>query len=354
LPISAANTINLAFQHTKQQLFQPFRFGQWTRLAIVGLLAGELGSGGGNFNSTGHYTPGQTYGGGFPHIDLALLIPFITIFAVAGIFFLIMMTYISSVMRFVLFDSVLTRKCRIRAGWFGRQEPGWKYFLWQIGFAFFAFVGIIFLLGLPAAFAFGMGWFNPPRAHVPQLAVAGIFVLVLLVVYMVGVALVHVFTKDFVVPQMALEGIGAVEGWRRLLPMLEAEQKEYALYVLLKIVLSIAVAIMIGIVTLILALIIGIPVFGIVATAVIAAKSAGYTWNVFTITAAIVAGCTLLLLFFYLVSLISVPALVFFPAYSIYFFAGRYRPLTLALFPSASANSPPGFPPTRPAPLPAG
>lgn len=353
MPISAADTINLAFQHTKQQLFQPFRFWQWTRLAIVGLLAGELGSGGGNFNPA-HYSPGHTYGGGFPHINFALLVPFITIFAVAGIFFIIIMAYISSVMRFVLFDSVLTKKCRIRAGWFGRQEPGGKYFLWHIGFAFFAFMGFVFLFGLPAAFAFGMGWFNPPSAHIPQLAVAGVFVLVLFFVYVVGIALVHVFTKDFVVPQMALEGIGAVEGWRRLLPLLKAEQKEYAIYILLKIVLSVAAAILIGLITLILALIIGIPVFGIVATAVIAAKSAGYTWNVFTITAAVVAGCVLLLLFFYLVSLISVPALVFFPAYSIYFFAGRYRPLSLALYPSASATGPPGFQSSGPAPLPAG
>jgi hypothetical protein len=47
LPISAVDTISLAIEHTKRQLFQPFRLGQWTRLALVGLLAGELGSGGG-------------------------------------------------------------------------------------------------------------------------------------------------------------------------------------------------------------------------------------------------------------------------------------------------------------------
>ena len=46
LPISAVDTITLAFQHTKRQLIQPFRFWQWTRLAFVGLLAGEMGSGG--------------------------------------------------------------------------------------------------------------------------------------------------------------------------------------------------------------------------------------------------------------------------------------------------------------------
>ena len=49
MPISAVDTITLAFHHTKRQLIQPFRFWQWTRLAFVGLLAGEMGSGG-SFN----------------------------------------------------------------------------------------------------------------------------------------------------------------------------------------------------------------------------------------------------------------------------------------------------------------
>ena len=31
MPISAVDTITLAFQHTKRQLLQPFRFWQWTR-----------------------------------------------------------------------------------------------------------------------------------------------------------------------------------------------------------------------------------------------------------------------------------------------------------------------------------
>ena len=44
MPISAVDSISLAFQHTKRQLAQPFRLGRWVKLAFVGLLAGELGS----------------------------------------------------------------------------------------------------------------------------------------------------------------------------------------------------------------------------------------------------------------------------------------------------------------------
>jgi hypothetical protein len=62
MPISAADAINPAFQHAKQQLFQPFHFAQWPRLAFVGLLAGEMGSGGG-CNSSFHPGPIHHHGG---------------------------------------------------------------------------------------------------------------------------------------------------------------------------------------------------------------------------------------------------------------------------------------------------
>jgi hypothetical protein len=337
LPISAVDTITLAFQHTKRQLLQPFRFWQWTRLAVVGLLAGEMGSGGSvNFPTSFPHQTGSSrhfMDQGFPKIDPAILGGLIAILVVAGFVFVIVMMYVSSVMRFILFDSVLTKECHIREGWSRRQGPGWKYFLWQLGFTLATIGGMAVLLGIPAAFALAMGWFNPPREHVPALVLSGIFVFFLMFLFFVIAAVVHVLTKDFVVPQMALEDVSAMEGWRRLWPMVQAEQGGYAVYVLMKIVLAIGAGIVIGIVSLILGLIVAIPaaVLGIIA--VLTGKTAGMTWNVFTITIAIVVGCILLAVFFYLTSLIAVPAIVFFPAYAIYFFAARYRPLSLVLYP---------------------
>ena len=363
MAISAVDTIALAFQHTKRQLLQPFRFWQWTRLAIVGLLAGELGSGG-NFNGIsrrlnaagsagGHGSMGQI----IPKIDPAILATLITTLVVTGLVFIVVMTYISSVMRFILFDSVLQKECHIRAGWNRRQDDGWRYFLWQIVLVIITFGAAAVLIGLPAAFAFARGWFNSPRAHLPQLVFTAIVVFLFFFAFMLVVALVHVLTKDFVVPQMALEGIGAVEGWRRLWPKIESELKDYVVYVLMKIVLAIGAGIAIGIVTIILAVILAIPIVGVVVTAALAGKAAGLTWNVLTITFAVVAGCILFLIFFYFVSLISVPAIVFFPAYSIYFFAPRYPQLSAVLYPppaqpqvaAPQGNPPPFTPPPLPA-----
>jgi len=165
------------------------------------------------------------------------------------------------------------------------------------------------------------------------LVLGGIVVFFLIVIFFVTAAVVHVLTKDFVVPQMALEGIGAMEGWRRLWPMMQGEKGGYAVYVLMKIVLAIGAGIVIGVVSLIMGLIVAIPTVGLAIVAVLTGKSAGLTWNVATITVAVVVGCVLLAAFLYLLALIAVPVTVFFPAYSIYFFAARYRALSLVVYP---------------------
>ena len=360
------DTISLAIQHTKQQLLQPFRFWQWTRLALVGLLAGEMGS---SFNlhlPSKYNIPRQPGASSFlaqdfPKIDsatIAALGAIIAVLIVAGFVFMIVMVYVSSVMRFILFDSVLTKECHIRQGWSRRQGPGWRYFLWHLGFLVATLVGAAVLLGIPALFAFAMGWFSAPREHLAPLVLGGILLFLVLLFFFVVVAAVHVLTKDFVVPQMALEGIGPIEGWRRLWPMIEAEMGGYAGYVGMKIVLAIAAAILITIASVILGLIVAIPTIGLAIVAVFTGKTAGLTWNAYTITVAVVVLCILFAIFMYLVSLISVPAIVFFPAYSIYFFAGRYRVLERVLYPPAppapALAGSVGSPPLPPAPAPIG
>lgn len=363
MPISAVDTITLAFQHTKRQLIQPFRFWQWTRLAIVGLLAGEMGSGGGgsfNFPSgfnPQHRSPSQHFlGSEFPHIDPTLLVVLISIIVVAALVFGLVLMYIGSVMRFILFDSVLLKECHIRDGWARRQGPGWKYFLWQLGFAICTMLVFLVSIGGPVAVAFGLGWFRAPQEHIAALIIGGILVFLLFVAVMIVVSLAYVFTKDFVVPQMALEGVSALEGWRRLWPMVEGELSGYAIYVGMKIVLAIGAGIVVGIASFLLILFIAVPVGVLVVGAVIAGKGAGLTWNVFTITTAVVAGCIVFAMFMYVLALISVPVIVFFPAYAMYFFAPRYRPLSLALYPpppNSDNASPPETPPFVPTPSPA-
>jgi hypothetical protein len=354
VPFSAVDAISPAFEHTKRQLTQPFRFGQWIRLALVGLLAGELSSGGGCNGPSNFRLPPHTGTSGLPGIDPALFAGLIVVLLLAAFVLGILFMYISSVMRFILFDSVLAKECHIREGWARRQGPGWRYFLWKLAYALVTFGVLIVLVGVPAGFAFAAGWFNDPKQHVAALVLAGIALFFVIALFLIAMAVIFVLTKDFVVPQMALENVGAMEGWRRLWPMMKAEKTGYAGYVGMKIVLAIGASIILGIVGLILVLIILVPVAGVAVGAVFAGKAAGLGWTAGTITLAVVAGCVLLAVFFFLTALISVPAIVFFPAYSIYFFASRYPALSAALFPAPAASRIPAGapPPYEPPPLP--
>ena len=133
-----------------------------------------------------------------------------------------------------------------------------------------------------------------------------------------------------------------------------AEKGSYAGYIGMKIVLAMGAAIILGIVSAIVMLIFLIPIGGLGAVAVIAGMAAGLTWNLYTITIVVVAGSIAIFCILYVLSLVSVPAVVFFPAYSIHFFASRYPALNALLHPSPPPVISPPFepPPFEPPPLP--
>jgi hypothetical protein len=343
---------------------RPFRFGQWVRLAFVGFLAGELTSGGGcNFNlPTGrtHHPHGSGTG---PVIHSALPAPLLqhpaaaaAVFAlvfVAGLALLFILAYVSSVMRFILFDSILKRECHVREGWRKHSREsrhGWDLFVWHIAVMLCSAAGAVVVIGIPLGTVAAFGWFNHPRDHIVELVLGGAALVIAFVAFVFTLALVQVITKDFVVPQMALENITASEGWRRLWPTMKSEKGGYAGYVGMKIVLTIGAGVAAGIVSLIILLVLAIPVGGVGVVAVLAGKAAGLTWNFFTISVAVLVAIVALVALMFLISLIGVPAIVFFPAYSIYFFAPRYAPLAVVLWPQSGGSvanvPPPPFPAT--------
>jgi len=226
--------------------------------------------------------------------------------------------------------------------WRQRRGPALQYFLWQIAFSAVTLGGMVLFIGLPALAAFAMGWFSEPHEHLAGLILGGIVVFFLFFGLMMLFLLIHVFSKDFVVPQMALEGISAFEGWRRLLKLVDSERSRYAAYAGMKLILSIGAAFAVGIAAIILIIAVLLPIGGLGFISVLIGQGAGLTWNVFTITLAVVAGSIVLLLLLYGLSLISVPVIVFFPAYSIQFFSARYAPLARLIYPA------PPIPPAEP------
>ena len=360
MPISAVDCVQPAIQHTRDQLFRPFRFGQWSRLALVGILAAELHAGGCNFNGfnfplSSHPRKGHEFAATsfpHPHFDPSQIAQFagliVAIFLLAIILFFIFL-YISSVFRFILFDSVLKKRCSISEGWHRWHRAGRRYFLWQIVFliAEFLFLGV--LIGVPLAVAAALGWFHDLQQHVGRTVLGVILLFGLFLVFVLVAIVVQLLAKDFLVPIMALEEVDFADGWSRLLTLMRPEPGKYAVYLLLKIVLGIAAAILFGILALIPTLVFIVPAV----VAVIAGHAAGLGWNVTTVSLAVILGTVLMILLIYVIALVNVPATVFFPAFSIYFFAARYPRLDALLNPPPPAPELPPVlePPPPPEPI---
>ena len=355
MPVSAVDCVQPALQHTREQLFTRFRFGQWSRLALVGILAMELHVGGCSFGNLG---------GNWPHIPhknprvllpksslatdwptfnpaqisqhigpiIALILLGIAAAMVVGLIFI----YINSVFRFILFDSVLRWHCSISEGWRKWHRAGVRFFLWQLVFQFAVWLVLIFLIGVPLAVALSAGWLTNPRAHIPPLVLTAILLFCLFAVCILLSVVVQVLAKDFLVPLMALDDLDFADGWHRLLAMMGREKGRFTVYLLLKLVLSIAATILCSIVAIVPLLFVVVP--GVVA--VLAGKAAGVGWSVATISLAIILGTMLALLLVYLVALVCVPATIFFPAYALHFFAARYPTLDALLNPVPTPPAP--------------
>ena len=338
MPLSAVDVITPAFERMRQHLFRPFQFSQWIRFAIVGFLAGEMGAGGlsGRFPSRTSSQQGPILEGmRLPFGGSPLLIVLICLIALLALTLFILLLYVSSRMRFVLFDSVLAGKCRIRDFWRRRGDVAFRYFAWQFLFLLCVIIGMILLFGIAFGFAYGMGWFSSPRDHILPLVLGGILFFLIFLASIAVIGVVQVLVKDFVVPQMAFDHVSVGEGWRRLWSMMKTEKGGYAGYIGMKIVLSFAAAVILFVAALIVFVVLLIPVGGVGAITVLAGRAAGLTWNPLAIAIAIVVGGIVLTALILIVALISVPAIVFFPAYSIHFFAERYPALRAAL------NAPP-------------
>ncbi len=355
MPVSAVDCVQPALQHTRAQLFTNFRWGQWSRLALVGILAAEVHVGGCNFGnmgshwprgphkSDGDFLPTSAFPGNFPPFNpryisehIAQFLGFIVVGAFVLMVLAIVFLYINSVFRFILFDSVVRRQCSIEEGWRKWHRAGGRFFLWQIVFQISAMLFLAVLVGVPLALAMAAGWASNLKEHLARMIVGVILLAGIFLLFVVAAAVVQVLAKDFLVPIMALEDLDFADGWHRLLAMMGREKGRYAVYLLLKLVLSIAAGILFSIIAIIPGLFIFVPA----AIAVVAGHTAGMGWNVTTISLAIIFGTLLLLLFIYLVAYVCVPATVFFPAYALYFVAARYPNLEALLNPAPAPPAP--------------
>src|SRR5579859_500483 len=314
--LSAPEALSPAFARTKRMLFQPFRFGLWSRLAIVALLTGEAGGGGGGApNLSGIRTSGDDKWRAatqfFANPDWQQVQPYLG-WIVAGFVALIgvvlLWIYSDCVFRLILLDAVITGQCRLREGWRKWRDNGRDYFVWVLAFGFCSLLLVGIVAGIPIWLAWRAGWLQKGEGHVD-----------------------------------------AAEGWNRLLAMMGMEKGAYALYVVMKVVLAMGAAIAFTIINLIVILVLLIPLGIVALVGYLAGQGLGLNWDNISVDLILVALALLALAgLMYVVGFVYSPGLVFFESFSLEFFAARYGPLRMRMFPAPPAGTPLVAPPISP------
>jgi len=351
--VSAMDAMSLAFGRTERLLFRPFRFGLWARLAVVGLITGEVGGLGGSGGvPNGNVSLPKTGGDqlrlaalffsepGWEQVqqNLVWLVPlFLTVIALV-----LLWVYSACIYRFILLDAVLTGQCRLREGWRKWRDSGRQYFLWVLAFGFIGLVVLGVVAGIPLLLAWRAGWLQKGEEHIGGLLGWGLLLGLVLVLLIVLMAVIDLFGRDFLIPVMALENVDAIEGWRRLLGIVGQDKSSYVLYVVMKTVLALGSAIAFTVANIIVVLLSLIPLGLLALLGFLIGQALHVPWdNISVILILAALGLLAMAGILYVVGLIYAPALVFFQAYALEFFAPRYDTLKAKMFPAPAPPNPP-------------
>jgi hypothetical protein len=356
--LSAIDAISPAFDRARRQLFQPFRLAFWARMGFIALASGEFYSSS-SWSGMRFTLPSarRHFGYAFldgvrPHWDyLKRYLPWIILAGLLMLVAMVLWMYTSSVFRFILFDSVLTDRCVIKAQWRQWRSLGRRFFLWRVCLGLGVAAAIGLLVGAGALAVVTSGAFKNPRQHIALLVLGGLAAFMLLTCLIILVALIALFARDFVVPVMALENVGIIGAWRRVIALLSADKKGYLGYVLMRVVLVVGCTILFGILTLIAVLLFVIPLSIAGAGIFFFARSAGLLMSFPAIAAGVVLAVLAMTFIFYVSALISAPAMMFFQAYVIHFLGSRYRALGDRISTPPTPPVPPAFPDTSALPV---
>lgn len=322
---------------------------------MVAFFAGEFGS----YNFNFSVPSGNRGGGGSKHFlafapewnVVRSMLPWILLAALAVVILIFLLLYVHSVFRFILFDSVLTGRCRIRESWRRHQDHGAWYFVWLILYELLMMAALFLLVGLPVLGLWRGGAFSHPGEHIVLLVFSIFFMIIFFLAFFLVAWTIGTVVKDFLVPIMALEDLSVVEAWRVYKPILQQAKASAAGYLGMKILLAIGLGILVGIISLFILFLLLVPTvgFGLLIVGIMATGKLGV---VIGILLAIVGGTIFIGLMFFASGMLSVPLAVFFQSYALYYVGSRYQRLGELLWPAPPMEAPAtgGLPPVNPAP----
>lgn len=247
--ISVTEPIEPAYERVKLMLFRPFDLSKWIVIGFCAWLAG-LGESGGGGGFGYHNGQRHTHRSGedLRHVydqahdyvlaNLTWLVPVVVFALLLSLALGLLILWLNSRGKFMFLHCVAGNVAEVEAPWqtFARQANSlFRFRLALSGVAIVLCLPLVVFLVITVA---QMVLANEPTLAGIMTALGLVFALVLV---SVPFALVHKFTKDFVVPILFLRGGTCLAGWKEFWGLLCRHPGQFTVYILFQIVLHMAI-----------------------------------------------------------------------------------------------------------------
>jgi hypothetical protein len=229
----AVDALDDALAETRELLL-PFDLWTWVRLAVVTAFAGLSAPQTPTFSVE---APPEAVFEVAREVTLSEALAVAGVVAAAVLAGGTVVAAVGAVMEFVLVDVARSRDVRVAGPFRARLGPGLRLFGFRV-----AVVLVGAFAAALAAVPVGLALLTGTVAWLLALAVT----LPLALAVGLAAALAAEFTTAFVVPLMAADGVGLLEGWRRLAPVVRSDWQQFGVYVLVKAVLSFGASLALG------------------------------------------------------------------------------------------------------------
>jgi len=250
MPPSVLAPIERALARTRAVLFAPFDLTKWLTLGFCAFLA-QLGESSGGVGGRGNVGSWSESGGQREleraadwfreHWPLAVTVGALVAVLVLAVWALVL--WLQSRGRFMFLDGVVRNRGAVVEPWKTYRREGNSLFGFKVWFTVLGLAAV----AIAAALGVLIAWPDITAERFGPAAWGGILVGGgLLLAFVVALALIDLFLKDFVVPAMYARRVGVMAGWgvvRR--ELLGAYPGQVVLYVLAKIVIAVVVSILV-------------------------------------------------------------------------------------------------------------
>ena len=255
-PISAVDAVSLAIERTKQFLFRPFKWSTFLKLGLVAIITEGVGR---NFRSStshaGHAAghglgstsprhvpfqgPFHVAGGGWPFNLTPQSVVVIAAAVLLAFMIAIFIFYLITRLRFAYFNCLIHNSTEIGPGWRLYSDRASRFFRLNIVVGI-CFMALLVLAALPFAAGFWRVFHESQQGghfdvwKLLSLVLPLIPVIILLVL---GGLLTDLILRDLMLPHFALENATAGEAWRQVRARIRADQRQFLVYAILRIIL---------------------------------------------------------------------------------------------------------------------